>query len=130
MGLSEKPVVSSTITTASEPEGILAPVIHWIHSPLLSTKSLGIPAELIPIFFKVTGLSLDAPIVSNERTAKPSIAELLKWGDGNFAIISSDKRRCVELFNWTISEPRRNIFWLIIDLASLTDIIKFFELIK
>ena len=56
------------------------------------------------------GVCFDAPIVSDDRTAKPSMAELLKRGDENFAIISSWRMRPLDFSNGTTSDSKWKIF--------------------
>jgi len=56
-----------------------------MHSPGFNVKSLGTPAELIPITFKEAGCSCEAPTVSIDRTANPSMAELSNLGNGKVA---------------------------------------------
>ncbi len=54
--------------------------MHWTHWPVSTITSPGDPAETTPTIFRATGLFLLAPFVSDARTAKPSMALLLKRG--------------------------------------------------
>ena len=82
------------------------------------------------MFINDTQLFLVAPIVSDDRTANPSIAELSNEGEERLAIVFCAKILPDELLKSTDSGFNSIILLLIIDLASLTDIIIFFELIK
>ena len=71
----------STITTASAPGGIGAPVMMRSASPAPTLVSVALPAANVPTTRSSTG----APAVSAARTAKPSIAVLAKGGTGSSA---------------------------------------------
>ena len=68
--------VRSTITTASAPSGIGAPVMIRIASPGPTATVGAAPAARVP----TTASSTGAPAVSAARTAKPSIAVLANGG--------------------------------------------------
>ena len=67
---------SSTITIASAPGGIGAPVIILLAWPVETWGNCSPPARLVPTIFRV----VSSEVQSCARTAQPSIAELSKAG--------------------------------------------------
>ena len=72
--------MSSTITIASAPTGMGAPVMMRMASPCWSTRSVYPPAATSPTTGSTTGASADAPATDAATTAYPSTAELANGG--------------------------------------------------
>ena len=70
----------STMTTASAPSGIAAPVLISIHLPFSTFLSVVEPASKKSMTSKVFGDSSDAPKLSLESIAKPSFKALSNGG--------------------------------------------------
>ena len=77
--------VSSTMTTASAPSGIGAPVMMRIASPRPTGTSAAAPAATVA----TTGSSTGASVVSSARTAYPSTALFTNGGTSSSACRSS-----------------------------------------
>ncbi len=81
--------MSSTITAASAPAGIGAPVMMRSASPAPTSPSNAAPAANVPTIVNSTG----APAVSAARTAYPSTAVLRNGGTSSAACTSSTVTR-------------------------------------
>ncbi len=81
--------VRSTITTASAPGGIGAPVMIRTASPAPTARVGATPAGSVSTTARSTG----APTVSIERTANPSMAVLSNGGTASGALIGSRSTR-------------------------------------
>ncbi len=83
----------STITIASAPSGIGAPVMIRIASPGPTATVGACPAGRSPTTRSDAGAPSDAPAVSAARTAYPSIAVFANGGTGSVATTASASTR-------------------------------------
>src|ERR1700674_716335 len=97
------PSVSSLRMTESAPPGIGAPVMMRIASPRVSGLGANSPAAIVAMTRSFTGSPLITGVMSAERTAYPSMEELLHGGIVTVAVTSSANTRPRAWRNGTVS---------------------------
>ena len=111
--LSPTIVESSTITMASAPWGMGAPVIILQASPAFTAGISSEPAWLVPTILSMAPSSLQ----SASLTAQPSIAELSNLGSSTIDIRSSKRVRPDAVINGIVSCSLTRVSWLASSIA-------------
>jgi hypothetical protein len=114
------PSVSSFRITESAPPGIGAPVMIRIASPRLSALGANSPAAIVAMTRSFTGSPFITGVMSADRTAYPSIEELLHGGIVTVAETSSARTRPRAWRNGTVSGASAFISARMRSLASAT----------